>query len=94
MRDDFFTTVFSPIKNWFGIAVVECGDKFSIQKPLMFLILLFIVKKIKTLKISTSFFKCEKTKQDISRSYFQKLRFVVNKTITVSVRFLEICISL
>ena len=94
MRDDVFTTVFSAINYWFGVAVVECGDEFSIQNSLIFLILVFIVKKIKNLKISTSLKKKKKTKQDISRSYFQKLCFIVNKTITVSVHFLEICISL
>ena len=47
----------------------------------------FYLKRIKNLKISISFFKCQKTKQDISNSYYQKLYFVVKKQLPFVYRF-------
>ena len=60
MRIDFSSTVFSTINHWFGVALAESGDDFSIIYILITILVDDVYSKFNN--VTNSVFHCKKAK--------------------------------
>ena len=87
MKAHLFAVGFPAINQCLGVEVLETVDEFSLIyiftiifvnnvysefNNVSYLVFHRKKNKIRNSKISASFFKCQKTKEDVSNSYFQK----------------------